>query len=127
MKKMFTFYRSDTQLKSLVYKLVPGLYQSERKRLQQFNDEHKVVLSDHRPKAASHLNSQLINSKFHTPQQQPSDSTAENNSRRIDDNDISCSGDVKIDDVDFFSADEPIRLVKLECLISSEWKFDVFI
>lgn len=92
---------------------MPGLYQSERKRLQQFNDEHKVVLSDHRPKAASHLNSQLINSKFHTPQQQPSlDSTAECNSRRTDEcNDTTYSGDVKIDDVDFFSADEPIRLV----------------
>ncbi|KAJ6643772.1 Protein suppressor 2 of zeste, partial [Pseudolycoriella hygida] len=103
--------RSDTQLKSIVYKLVPGLYQSERKRLQQFNDEHKVVLSDHRPKAASHLNSQLINSKFHTPQQEPLDSTAENNSRRSDEcNDITYSGDVKIDDVDFFSADEPISL-----------------
>lgn len=106
------FCRSDTQLKSIVYKLVPGLYQSERKRLQQFNDEHKVVLSDHRQKDASHLNSQLINSKFHTPQQQSLDSTAENNSRRSDEcNDITYSGDVKIDDVDFFSADEPIRLV----------------
>ncbi|XP_037037815.1 protein suppressor 2 of zeste isoform X2 [Bradysia coprophila] len=89
--------RSDTQLKSIVYKLVPGLYQAERKRLQQ-----------HQQKAASHLNSQLINSKFHTPQQQPLDSTAENNSRRTDD--TTYSGDVKIDDVDFFSADEPISL-----------------
>lgn len=71
------------------------------------------MLSDHRQKAASHLNSQLINSKFHTPQQlQPLDSTVENNSRRTDEcNDITYSGDVKIDDVDFFSADEPIRLV----------------
>ncbi len=70
------------------------------------------MLSDHRQRAASHLNSQLINSKFHTPQQQPLDSTAENNSRRSDEcNDTTYSGDVKIDDVDFFSADEPIRLV----------------
>lgn len=77
------------------------------------------MLSDHRQKPASHLNSQLINSKFHTPQQQPLDSTAENNSRQTDEcNDISYSGDVKIDDVDFFSADEPIRLVKLEYFIS---------
>lgn len=107
------FYRPDTQLKSIVYKLVPGLYQSESKRLQQFNDEHKVTLSDHRQKPASHLNSQLINSKFHTPhQQEPLDSTAESSSRRTDEcNDTTYSGDEKIDDVDFFSADEPIRLV----------------
>lgn len=37
----FEFYRPDLTLKSLVYKLVPGMYQAEHQRLINFYDNEK--------------------------------------------------------------------------------------
>lgn len=122
----FIYIRPDKQLQSVVYKLVSGLYHSEQKRKEKFNEEHKITVPNTATKPASHLNSKfkfnqqidpfqssIIQQQQHQQEQQQKQQQQPTSSYSSSDDDVTCSGgitDEKIDDVvEFYSPDDPIR------------------
>lgn len=128
-------YRTDTHLKSIVYKLVSGLYQSENQRIQAFYNEcnrnkhagdDTTSCSDQ--KCASHSVHSVDLNRLTLCEKDSSSSNliiSSNVSRRVEDNgqtkenndvtthNILSSSEAKIDgdddDVEFYSPDDPIR------------------
>lgn len=90
--------RIDRALRALVYKLVPGLYQSEKNRLVKYNSENNIVTLS---TSSSDLSDQTAIQELAT------DSIATSSDETPHDNDD--QGYDVADEHDFFSPDEPIR------------------
>lgn len=97
--------RIDRAIRALVYKLVPGLYQSEKNRLVKFNSENNITPStSYDLSAQQQTAATLATESIASP-----DETTQTIIPHADDADDDDQGYEVADEHDFFSPDEPIR------------------
>lgn len=94
--------RSDKKLKALVYKLVPGLWQSENRRLQKFNEENNIFVDEQTPpqlNSHSHPREHELNGRNGYGLKRVNSGCGSNIGSHVADD----------DDEHFYSPDDPIR------------------
>lgn len=98
-------FRPDKILKSLIYKLVPGLWQSENRRIQKFSEENNIFVFDGQPPPPPRVNSFSHRREFELNGRNGYGLKRVNTGSS---GSISCGGNDD-DDEHFYSSDDPIR------------------